>query len=181
MTRVRTGAAVLLAAGIAHLGAQLWHTVRNRNRWPFCAYNMFSYSLPDRWEQLRVVLYDTRGVSTGPMDPFGLLPVEFFRIVSIVEQVFITSSDTALRTEFCESTVRLLNNGGWRDFDEVRTNARSASGLPVAAFDLYLVEVDAVRCDPFDRASVCGATLLHRHDPREVVRDQEPGWRLVSP
>ncbi|MEU1308346.1 hypothetical protein ABZ419_05530 [Streptomyces cinnamoneus] len=180
MFRTRHLPAVILGTATAYLGAQLWHTVRDRNRWPFCAYNMFNYRVPETWEQLRIVLYDDRGRTTGPQDPWGLLPVEFFRVVSILESVLIGNQDEKLKEEFCERTLHRLNTARWPDFDEVRASAALPDGRPFAALEVYLVEVDAVRCDPRDRASVLSAGLLHRHDPGRVTGPDGPRWRPAA-
>lgn len=163
--------AAVLGATAVLAAVQMWQTIRNRNDWPFCAYNMFNYRVPARWEQLRVALYDDAGNRTGPIDPWGLLPLEFFRVVSLLDVVFLRGRDAALQTEFCERTLHRLNTTRWRDFDEVRGSVRSPSGRPFAALELYLVDVDQKQCDPTDRASVLAARLVHRHDPRGVVRD----------
>ncbi|ONI91303.1 hypothetical protein ALI22I_09595 [Saccharothrix sp. ALI-22-I] len=140
---------------------------------------MFSYSLPERWEQARVALYDETGRSTGPLDPWSLLPVEFFRVVSIIDLVFLSNADERLRDEFCDRALRFLNTRPWRDFDEVRAAMRPTDGLRFAALDVYLVEVDLDTCDPTDRSSVLSAALVHRHDPHEVVGQSEPRWRFA--
>ncbi|MEW2577311.1 hypothetical protein [Streptomyces syringium] len=180
MFRTRHLPAVILGTATAYLGAQLWHTVRDRNRWPFCAYNMFNYRVPEAWEQLRIVLHDDRGRTTGPLDPWGLLPVEFFRVVSILESVLITNQDEPLKEEFCVRTLNRLNTAPWPDFDEVRASVALPDGRPFVALEVYLVEVDAVRCDPRDRASVLSARLLHRHDPGRVTGPDGPHWRPAA-
>ncbi|EMD21776.1 hypothetical protein [Amycolatopsis azurea] len=68
--RLAPGTAVTLAAAASYFCVQLAHTLRDRNRWPFCAYNMFNYHVPDRCEQLRVVFYDSGGRTAGPTDPW---------------------------------------------------------------------------------------------------------------
>ncbi len=170
------GGIVLALAGAA-LGGNFWHTFRNRNTWPWCSYNMFSYHSRPRRPQLRVAVHDAQGTMHGPVDPWGLLPVEFFRVVSALDKVLITNQDEQVRADFCARTVALLNDVRWRDFDEVRASLEMPSGAPIAALDLYLVEVDDRACDPRDRAAVLSASLLHRHDP-DGVAHVVPDWRI---
>ncbi|MFF4704390.1 hypothetical protein ACWC4D_09980 [Streptomyces sp. NPDC001288] len=176
MTIQRPARAVLTAAA-GYLAVQFWHTFRNRNTWPFCAYNMFNYDLPDRWHQMRVVLHDADGGAVGPTDPWCLLPVEFFRVISILNKVFFVSQDQELRTRFCERTLELINEAPWDDFDEVRASPQSPTASPFRAVDFYLVEVDDT-CDAFDRASVRSVRLLHRHDPRRIVTTDTIQWLI---
>ncbi|MFJ9762448.1 hypothetical protein ACIRUY_01410 [Streptomyces erythrochromogenes] len=171
---VRPGA--ILTGAALYLGVQFWHTMKNRNTWPFCAYNMFNYTLPERWVQMRVVLYAQDGTAVGPTDPWCLLPVEFFRVVSLMDQVFFSGGDHELREEFCRKTLRRINNSPWEDFDEVRAAPKSPTGRPFVALEVYVVEVDRARCDVFDRASVHDPKLLHRHDPEGVTHGTGPVW-----
>ncbi|MEV5882444.1 hypothetical protein AB0L74_06935 [Streptomyces sp. NPDC052020] len=166
---------VTVAAG--YLAVQFWHTFRDRNTWPFCAYNMFNYDLPERRHQMRIVLHDADGGVVGPTDPWCLLPVEFFRVISILNKLFFVTEDRELRTRFCERTLALINETPWDDFDEVRAAPRSPTAAPFQALDFYLVEVDDT-CDAFDRTSVCSVRLLHRHDPRGIAADKDIRWHL---
>ncbi|MER7916499.1 MULTISPECIES: hypothetical protein [unclassified Streptomyces] len=170
-------ARAVLTAAAGYLAVQFWHTFRNRNTWPFCAYNMFDYDLPDRWHQLRIVFHDAHGGCVGPTDPWCLLPVEFFRVISILNKVLFVSEDEELRTRFCERTLHLINETPWDDFDEVRASPVSASAAPFQALDFYLVEVDDT-CDAFDRTSVCSAKLLHRHDPHGIAENRHIQWLI---
>ncbi|MEV7185435.1 hypothetical protein [Kitasatospora sp. NPDC093102] len=167
----------MLTGAAAYLAVQLWHTFRDRNTWPFCAYNMFTYDLPERWHQLRVVLYDADGHAHGPADPWCLLPVEFFRVVSMMQRFFLGSEDQALRARFCARTLDLINESGWKGFDEVRAAPVSPTGAPFRALDVYLVEVDDA-CDAVDRASVRSAELLHRHDPQGIAGGRSVQWSV---
>lgn len=163
-----------------YLAVQMWHTLRKKNAWPFCAYDMFNYYVLERRYQLRIALYDARGRVTGPLDPWGVLPLEFFRVVSILEMVYFSNQKDEVKKDFSERTLRRANRTSWEDFDEVRAVVRSASGAPFVAFDLYLVEVDSERCDPVDRASVLSTELVYRHDPDGVVSDSALRWALVD-
>ncbi|MFF1447843.1 hypothetical protein ACFVYF_06770 [Streptomyces sp. NPDC058274] len=174
-SKFRSRAVISGAAG--YLAVQFWHTFRNRNTWPFCAYNMFNYDLPDRWHQFRVVLHDADGNAMGPTDPWCLLPVEFFRVVSILNKMFFGSADETLRSTFCERTLHLINESPWEDFDEVRASPVSPSAAPFVALDVYLVEVDNT-CDAFDRSSVFSAELLHRHDPQGITAGKQIQWLI---
>ena len=75
------------AALAAFLAGQLLATVRNTNRWPFCSYNMFGYDTPLQFEELRVRLLDDAGSWTPLLDTWGLLPFDFFRVISVLDEV----------------------------------------------------------------------------------------------
>jgi hypothetical protein len=174
--------AAVVAASIAYLGIQVRQTVKDRNAWPFCAYNMFNYYLPDRFQQARVVLATDRGELVGPADPWPLLPLEFFRVISIIERVFITCEDRDVRDDFCRRVLHRLNTRPWRDWDEIRGSFRPPAGQRFAGLELYLVDVDFTRCDPVDRTHVLSADLVHRHDPEGVFagRADRGLWRFVD-
>ncbi|MFI6764189.1 hypothetical protein [Streptomyces sp. NPDC050355] len=173
--KFRSRAVLTGAAG--YLAVQFWHTFRNRNSWPFCAYNMFNYDLPEKWQQFRIVLHDADGHTTGPTDPWCLLPVEFFRVVSIMNKMFFGPAGEDLRRTFCTRTLDLVNKTSWGDFDEIRASPVSPASAPFVALDVYVVEVDN-ECDAFDRSSVRTTELIHRHDPQGVAAGKETGWRI---
>lgn len=130
----------------AVLGAQLAHTVLDRNRWPFCSNNMFNRALPRRFEQFRVRLRDDEGW-TGLLDVYGLLPLEFFRIVETFDQVYVAprvSQET--RRRFTRELLSEMNENPWRRFDEIHPPPvpRSGRWLDLKA---YVVWVDL---DDFD-------------------------------
>jgi hypothetical protein len=169
----------LIAGAVALISAQFWHTLRDRNRWPLCSYNLFNYYIPDRYPQVRVRLVTDRGSVVGPTDPWGVLPLEFFRVVSVIERVFLVCEDREVKDRFCRRVLRRLDASPWSGWDEIKGSYRPPPGERFVAMDLYLVEVDFDRCDPRDRQHVVSAVLLHRHDPQRVV-DTEPEWVFVE-
>src|SRR5262245_20893451 len=96
-TRIRAVCSFFLA----YFSIQMWHTIRDKNRWPFCSYNMFSYFMSDHQTQPRVRLITDNGLTRGPMVPWGLMPVEFFRVEKILRQVLVSNEDVEVRNAFC--------------------------------------------------------------------------------
>ncbi|MFD0563923.1 hypothetical protein ACFQ2M_19345 [Kitasatospora saccharophila] len=142
---------------------------------------MFAYRKRARAWQLRVRLITGDGQQVGPADPWGLLPMEFFRVVSTLERIFFTEQDHAAREEFCREVLARLNDRPWRGWDEVKAALAPPAGQRFAAMELYLVEVDFDQCDPSDRTYVVSAELLHRHDPSAVAAElPQPQWRFVA-
>lgn len=173
----------LVAVSAAYLGVQIRQTFKDRNAWPFCAYNMFNYYLTDCFQQARVVLITDRGHLVGPADPWALLPLEFFRVISVIERVFITCEDPHVRDDFCRKALHRLNTRPWRDWDEIRGSFRPPAGQRFVGVELHLVEVDFTRCDPTDRSQVTSVELMHRYDPEGAFAragDQDL-WRLLEP
>lgn len=175
---VLTWTKIAAAAGTV-LCIQIACTLSDRNVWPFCAYNMFNYHLDDTSEELRVVLHEEDGWSSTPLDPWGVLPLEFFRVVSILEEMYITRTDEIGRANFSQFLLDQLNTTSWRAFDEVAAGYRPRSGHVLVGLDIYLVAVHADYCDPRDRSQVVTARLLHRYNPRDI--NLKPAqWALQS-
>ncbi|MFI9003769.1 hypothetical protein [Streptomyces sp. NPDC053541] len=172
----------ILAGTSVYLAGQVVHTVLNTNRWPFCTFNMFAYHKRDQALQMRVRLFMDDGETVGPTDPWSLLPLEFFRVVSVLERVFHAQDDVEVRDRFCRQALERLNRRGWRAWDEVKPAFRAGPGRRFVAMELYFVEVDFRTCSPFDRTEVTSAELVHRYDPAGVVAGQsaEVLWRFVE-
>ncbi|MFI7210900.1 hypothetical protein [Micromonospora maritima] len=139
--------ALLVTAGAGYLGAQLWHTWKDRNRWPLCSYNMFNRTLPSRFPQPRVTLHDPAG-SQELLPVYGLLPLEFFRVVSIMAEVFLVNQDEAIKHRFAERVLRRLNTRPWAAFDEVHASHRPLGPAGFHGLDLYAVTLDLDDYDP---------------------------------
>jgi hypothetical protein len=173
--------ALLLGGTAVVLGVQLHHTLRNTNRWPWCSYNMFSYRKRATAQQLRTRLITERGSIVGPADPWGLLPLEFFRVVALLERLFFTEDDQAARERFCRQTLDRLNRRPWGGWDEVKAALVVPAGERFVALELYLVDIDFDRCEPADRTHVVAVELVHRHDPLGVAATVPPvRWRLLE-
>ncbi|MCG7525364.1 hypothetical protein MHW47_13030 [Streptomyces sp. OfavH-34-F] len=153
---------LLAATALAGLTvAQFVHTVRDRNRWPICSNNMFNQVLPDRVPQLRVRLRDgTRW--TEPRQVYGLLPLEFFRVVDICAAVLMENEDERVRDAFCRRVVERLNTRPWKGFDEVAPSERPAAPEGFTGLELLLVTVDT--------ADYSRATDSPLHDHRTLHR-----------
>jgi hypothetical protein len=134
---------------------------------------MFNYRLGASATQLRVLLATDRGYLHGPDDPWGLLPIESFRIDSILRKVFCDYAPHILRDKFCEQFLERLNGTGWRKWDEIRGSIRRPEGHRFAAIAIYLVEVDFRYNDPNDRADAVRAACLHCFDPGGVLETIE--------
>ncbi|MFE2647429.1 hypothetical protein ACFXDO_33460 [Streptomyces nigra] len=142
---------------------------------------MFSYHSRDRAYQARVRLLTDRGTEIGPTDPWGLLPLEFFRVVSLVDDVFIEHPENNRQESFCRSALDLLNSSSWTHFDERRASFVPPAGERFVALEIYLVVVDFRHCDPQDRTQVVSVELAYRHDPLAVAKTMpDPKWTFVD-
>ncbi|MFE5732533.1 hypothetical protein ACFQ7A_16705 [Streptomyces sp. NPDC056528] len=128
-----------LLAGLT--AAQFLHTVRDRNRWPICSNNMFNRPLPRHVEQLRVRLKDGDRW-TQPRSVYGLMPLEFFRVVDICVAVLIDNEDRDVRDRFCRRVVERLNAHPWKAFDEVSASERPEDPRGFTGLELLSVSVD---------------------------------------
>lgn len=146
-TRNARADGMVLALTAVYLLNQVRHTWQRRKRWPFCSYDMFSYPLGTRFPQPRVQLLDDIG-ATEPMPVYGLLPVEFFRTVAILDEIFYECSDEALQDRFADRLLWRLNERPWRGFDEVRASVRPRTltgwtGLRLLDVVIDLADYDA--------------------------------------
>jgi hypothetical protein len=154
----------MLTAGCGiFLGMQLGCTLHNRNRWPFCSYNMFAYDPEETYEALRVQLIDDSGEKTLVLDPWGLLPLDFFRVISALIEIYVVGEDEERKHAFGEATLAGLNGRPWSAFDEVRPQLRPPPGRRFVGFDLLYVHVDASSCDPVDRSSCVKQSVIYTH------------------
>jgi hypothetical protein len=131
---------------------------------------MFSYRLGGTSTQLRVLLATDHGYLHGPDDPWGLLPVEAFRIDSILHLVFSGGVPAEIKDGFCEQVLGRLNASKWRKWDEIKDSYHLPDGHQFVALAVYLVEVDFVVADPDDRSDVVRAQCLHCFDPGQVFQ-----------
>jgi hypothetical protein len=139
---------------------QLAHTLRNTNRWPFAAQNMFSHDAPVM-TRLMVVLYDSLG-GERVVFPYSVLPVEFFRAQRVLSQVYLESGDFERQERFACALLDRLNDAPWSAFDEVDASARPPAGARFEGFELVLYEYTL-------DAYVPGAELTSIRRPLELV------------
>lgn len=179
MTGARLSA---LAIGLTgHLCLQMAHTLADRNTWPYCSYNMFSFQAKDVQGQRRVRLVTDRGAALGPAAVWGLLPLEFFRVDRIVKKLFVEEDDHGRRDEFCAAVLERLNNRPWRRWDEVKPSLSPPPGHRIVAMELYHVEVLVGGPDPRNPRRVRNARLLHTYDPHDMMpRHGAPPWQLTE-
>jgi len=105
-----------------------------------------------------------------------MLPVEFFRVVPVLEKVYLLEAPDRVKKDFSRAALDWMNHRPWPKFDEVRSSVTGPSDRPVRAFDVYLVEVGPDEGDPWDRADVLSARLVHRHDPIGVAPAAEAAF-----
>lgn len=171
---------LVTVAAVVGFTAQGWHTVLGRNRWPLCTYDLFAYHLPEQMPQARVRLTTAAGSVVGPADPWGLLPLEFFRVVSILERVFFTNDDSAVRDDWCCAVLNGLNAAPWKAHDEVRAALAPPLSERFVALEVFLVHVDFALCESDDRLHVLSAELVHAYDPCGALPTvEDPHWRYV--
>ncbi|WP_327088495.1 hypothetical protein OIE66_40300 [Nonomuraea sp. NBC_01738] len=143
------------------LAVQFYYTVVDRNRWPFCSNNMFNRTLPRRFPQLRIRLRD--GAEwTGLRQVYGLMPLEFFRVVDICAGVLLENEDPGVKDRFCETIVRRLNTRPWPGFDEVRRSERPVHPGGFTGLEILMVNVDVGDYRMADDAPLYDQQVLHR-------------------
>jgi hypothetical protein len=121
------------------VGAQLFATLTNRNRWPIPAQNMFSHLVPEVARRLMVVLHDSQGGESVHF-PYRVLPVEFFRAQRLLHRVYIESEDINRQANFAGALLQRLNCRPWNGFDEMDASVRPAAGTQFVGCDLVLME-----------------------------------------
>jgi hypothetical protein len=153
--------AVAAALLLSVLAVQFYHTVVDRNHWPFCSNNMFNRVLPRKFPQLRIRLRD--GAEwTGLRQVYGLMPLEFFRVVDIFAGVLLENEDPEVKDRFCETVVRRLNTHPWPGFDEVRRSERPAHSDGFTGLEVVMVSVDVGDYVMADDGPLYDHQVLHR-------------------
>ncbi len=117
-------------------------TVRNRNRWPFCSYNMFYGVVPPEYPQLRGMIHWADPSGSRPpdvVDVRGLLPFEFFRTVSLLEHVYVGPGTEADKEACARAICTGLNQRPWGPRDEVVPSIRRPHDPDVAGIDILLM------------------------------------------
>lgn len=143
------------------VAVQVVHTLRNTNRWPFVAQNMFSHAAPAVTPRLMVVLHDSLGGSRGVF-PYSVLPVEFFRAQRLLFQVFVEGDDAERQERFAVTMLDRLNEAPWSAFDEVEASVRPPPGARFVGFELVSYEYAL-------EEYVAGAELASIQRPGETV------------
>jgi hypothetical protein len=154
-------ATVMAAILGAVLAGQFFHTVVDRNRWPFCSNNMFNRTLPRRFAQLRIKLRDG-DEWTGLRQVYGLMPLEFFRVVDIFAAVLLENEDDELKDRFCRTVLRRLNTRPWRASDEVRRSERPTHHRGFTGLEVLMVTVDVGDYSMADDGPLYDVQVLYR-------------------
>lgn len=131
-------------AGVAVAGNAA-SLVRSQGAGPFCAYNMFSSTVPEEYAQLRVRVH-WEGRQSVICDTRGLMPFEFFRTVSMLEMVFVNeSTPDSIRIDCAKAIVDGLNFHPWAPSDEIYASLRSPKDPHVTGFDLLTMSTSSRR------------------------------------
>jgi hypothetical protein len=169
----------VLGLGLAYLAAQMAHTMANAKRWPFCPYDMFSFHIAERQSHRRIRLITNRGTVLGPVNPWGLMPLEFFRVDDIVKKALIGCQIPETRDAFCEAVLARLNDKRWKSWDEIRGGYHPPPNERISGLELYVVDVELAVHDLHDPLDVANARLVYRYDPAVLFRSVGPiEWKL---
>lgn len=152
--------ALLLALLALLFGAQLAHTVADRNTWPLCSYNVFSYLPPARLSVPRAVLHQDDG-ATQVVALGKLVPLEFFRARQVILDVLVRGDDPLQGERVASALLRRLNERPWPAFDETLASARPAPGRRFVGLDLVLYVVDTADYRPPGPPRVLAARLAY--------------------
>jgi hypothetical protein len=126
-------------AALLFFTVQLGHTLFDQNNWPFCSYNMFSQLRKTQSQTLKIRLYESNG-EPRLVDVWEVLPLEFFRAISVIRQVYFEAEDEQTKTALASYILHALNDSPWGNFDQQYPSAR-----PIERFiglDLLRVELD---------------------------------------
>jgi hypothetical protein len=126
-------------AALLFFSVQLGHTLLDQNNWPFCSYNMFSQVRPTQSQTFKIRLYEATGASRL-VDVWEILPLEFFRAISVVREVYLNNNDTQTQKALASYILRALNEAPWGNFDQTYPSARPQTHF--LGFDLLRVELD---------------------------------------
>lgn len=152
-----------VATGAACAVIAIVHTLRDENRWPFTANNMFNRSPGAQFPQLRMQLHDgEQWTELGNV--YGLLPFEFFRTVEILAAVYLDSPTGAVSEDRrAEFTRRLLEGmeRGWHAFDEIEPPPPAPRGRRWEGLRLLLVTIDLERFDPIVDGPLDDISVIH--------------------
>jgi hypothetical protein len=106
---------------------------------------MFNRDFPERLPQPRVRLQDGDG-PTVLLPVYGMMPLEFFRVVPIFGAIFLDNADEGVKARFARRVLDRMNDHPWRAFDEVRASYRPRSGR-FTGLDVYEVWADLAEFD----------------------------------
>ncbi|MEV4398201.1 hypothetical protein [Nonomuraea sp. NPDC049607] len=146
---------------LAVLAGQFFHTVVDRNRWPFCSNNMFNRALPRRFPQLRIRLRDG-DEWTGLRQVYGLMPLEFFRVVDIFATVLLENTDDEVKERFCRTILDRLNTRPWPNYDEVRRSERPTHPRGFTGLEVIMVSIDVGDYSMTDDGPLYDHQVLYR-------------------
>lgn len=118
---------------------QLGHTLFDQNNWPFCSYNVFSRVRPLQSQTLKARLYEEDG-SLRLVNVWELLPLEFFRAISVIQKVYIEGNNQEAQTQLAQYILHTLNTSPWNNFDQTYPSARPTSRF--VGMEILRVEVD---------------------------------------
>jgi hypothetical protein len=126
-------------AALLFFMVQLGHTLSDQNNWPFCSYNMFSQLRKTQSQTFKVRLYESTG-EPRLVDVWEVLPLEFFRAISVIRQVYLEAKDEQAKTALSSYILGALNDSPWGNFDQTYPSARPATRF--IGLDLLRVELD---------------------------------------
>lgn len=108
----------LLCFTIVFFTIQIWCTATNKNRFPFCTYNMFSKTYYGKYAQYEVLFINTLKDDSVFVPAYKVLPIEFFRVNSIMDNIY--ANDNSKRQDnFSKLIIETLKNKPWIHFDEI--------------------------------------------------------------
>jgi hypothetical protein len=122
-----TARKALAFATATFFAAQLLLTILDRSYWPLCSYNMFSRVRPLTSSVPKVLLYEDSG-AVRTADVWEVLPLEFFRAISLTQRAFYAGDDEARKERLAAFILESLNRRPWGAFDQTYQAARPSPG-----------------------------------------------------
>ena len=126
--------ALLVAGLVLFFAIDHYHLWAAKDNFPFCSHGLFNDLFQARSSLVYFVVHDSRG-NSAIVDTGRVVPVEWYRAVGLVENVFIQESDPRRKEQVARLLLDRLNAEPWPAFDETYTSIRPAVGARMVGLD----------------------------------------------
>ena len=127
----------LLCITIIFFSIQILCTITNKNRYPFCTYNMFSKTYNGKYAQYEVYLTNTTKHKSFLCPAYKIIPIEFFRVNSVMDNIY-NYDNKEQQEQLSKIILNTLNKTSWYHFDEIYSSPKS---------DFFFDKIDISICE----------------------------------